>query len=149
MKTLTTLAGGSLLLLATPALAQEPAPTDPLASPADTATEPPADTATAPDPASEGEPAFDVSPPAAAVEGAGTTFTDDQVTAFAQSAAAIQALPGEDGPEKQQRAREIVAAHGITAETYNAIGAAMQTDAALAARVQIALETQAPASPAG
>ncbi len=116
MKNLITLAGGSLLLLATGALAQNPA---------------------GPGPGSH--PAADVASQAAE-PGAETTFTDDQVEAFARSAAAIRALPGADGPEKQQQARDIVAAHGITAQTYNAIGTAMQSDAALAARVQIALQ---------
>lgn len=122
MKNLITLAGGSLLLLATGALAQDPA--QPEAGGQHTG----------------GHPATDVATPATAEPGAGTTFTDDQVEAFARSAAAIRALPGADGPEKQQQARDIVAAHGITAQTYNAIGTAMQSDTALAARVQIALQ---------
>lgn len=146
MRYVITLASGALLLIATQATAQAPAVPAQPPSPADTATEPPADTAT--DAANEG---FDVGPAApetATDAAASTSFTDDQVSAFAQAASAIQALPGADSPEKQQQARDIVAAHGITAETYNAIGTAMRSDEALAARVQLAWQARA-AQPEG
>jgi hypothetical protein len=147
MRYLITLAGGTLLLIGTGVAAQQPTVPAQPPSPADTATEAPADTATGSADGAAGAEGFDVGQPAA---GAATSasFTDDQISAFVAAASAIRDLPDADGPEKQQQARDIVAAHGITTETYNAIGTAMRTDEALAARVQIALQTR-PASPEG
>ncbi|MBX7481552.1 DUF4168 domain-containing protein [Qipengyuania qiaonensis] len=122
MKTLNILFAGSAMVLASGAAAQA---MDEQA--ADTATMPaqeaPAETAPA--------------EPAMGDQAADATFSDAEVKSFAAAAVEIQALPGDDAT-KQQQAAQIVANSGLDAETFNAIGTAMQTDPALAQRVQLA-----------
>lgn len=160
MKILPTLLAGSALILASGAAAQTPPePSDD--TDAMTTQEPPADPVTA-DPAME-EPAMEAPPaedpsmtdpateapttdPAMEAPATDGTFTDAEVESFAAAVVKIQALPGDDA-SKQQQAAQIVAESGIDAQTFNAIGTAMQTDAELAERVRAAAAAVQPQPP--
>ena len=133
MKTLSTLLAGSALILASGAAAQTTA--------AEAEAMPPMPSQELPDdPAMPDEPAMD--DPAS-----DDTFIDADIESFAAAALKIQGLTG-DAATKQQQAAEIVTQSGIDPQTFNAIGAAMQTDPALAARVQTAAAAMQP-QPAG
>lgn len=84
------------------------------------------------------------SPPAATQ----STYTDAQLQAFAAASLEIdpisRALPTANDEQRAAataQIREILQRHGMDAETYNAIAAQAQTDAALAQRVA-SLQTQ-------
>ncbi len=64
-------------------------------------------------------------------------FTDAEIESFAAAALEIQNLQGDEAT-KQEQAATIVANAGIAPETFNAIGQAMQSDPAIAERVQLA-----------
>ena len=142
MKILPTLLAGSALVLASGAAAQTP-PEQTDDADAMTTQEAPAESATA-DPAMEEPSMTDPATEAPATDG---TFTDAEVESFAAAVVEIQALPGDDA-SKQQQAAQIVAQSGIDAQTFNAIGTAMQTDAELAERVRVAAAALQP-QPAG
>jgi len=156
------LAGTGLLLIGSTAYAQDvPTPSDaadPLpeaaADSADIATTPdadlPADSATTGELPADTAPAGPAAPADAATHqghtGAPMTsapatgevaFTDEQIQGFAAAALKIQNLQGDDAA-KQTQAVTIVAESGLDAETFNAIGQAMQSDPAVAERVQLA-----------
>lgn len=146
MKKLTILAGASLLVMSGGVAAQDlQGPTDegaPMESAdAETTADPMADDtmATAPD-AAPSEAAPDAAIPAPN-DTAGMTeaqaFTDEEVQSFAAADLQIQGLQG-DANSSQEQAASIVASSGLDAETFNAIGSAMQTDPELAERVQLA-----------
>jgi hypothetical protein len=159
MNRIVLLAGGSLLLLAAPAFAQD-ATDSPVAPPAES-TLPDAPAEPAPAPSSEEtlgapEPGLDTGAEAdvstgtttdttadatTATDAAPGQFTDTQITGFVRAMTAIQALPG-DNASKQAQAVEIVTEAGIDAATYNAIGTTMQTDPALADRVRTAMAAE-------
>ena len=80
-------------------------------------------------------------------QSADAEFTDTQVKSFAAAVVEIQTLSGDEAA-KQQQAAQIVANSGLDAETFNAIGTAMQTDPALAQRVQLAA-AEVQSQPAG
>jgi hypothetical protein len=89
-------------------------------------------------------PADSTAPPATAAPApsadaptSSANFTDVEVKNFAAAALKIQSLAGDEAT-KQQQMVAIVAEAGIDAKTFNAIGAAMQNDPALAKRVQVA-----------
>ena len=130
MKTLNILLAGSAMVLASGAAAQSMA--DQTADPATTQEAPAQDA-----PAS----------PAMGEQSAHPEFTDTQVKSFAAAVVEIQTLSG-DEVAKQQQAAQIVANSGLDAETFNAIGTAMQTDPALAQRVQLAA-AEVQSQPAG
>ena len=93
----------------------------------------PAEAAPAPDATAPAE----ASPPAAA----SASFTDEQVEGFAEAAIGMRAIAADaslDEAGKQAKAVELVAEAGIDPQTFNAIGQAMQSDVALAERVQVA-----------
>lgn len=124
MKFLPTLLASSALILASGAAAQTPpAPTDGADPYGATANDQTA-----------GKPPMDA--PSDAPANA-ATFTDAEIDGFAAAALKIQSLGG-DAATKQQQMTEIVAQSGIDTETFNAISQAMQTDADLAKRVQVA-----------
>ncbi|GGD59476.1 DUF4168 domain-containing protein [Erythrobacter arachoides] len=84
---------------------------------------------------------------------AATAFTDEQVDSFVDAAVAMRAAQAEIAADatvtaeaRQARALEVLAQAGIEADTYNAIGAAMQSDPAVAQRVQLALGARAQAA---
>jgi hypothetical protein len=162
MRKFTILAGSSLLLIGSAAAAQDvQGPTDtgaPIeAAPAgeglgagDPATDsalPEADaglpdTGGAPEPTAPGA---DTATPGA---GAGATsdtevmaeaqaFTDAEIQSFAAAALEIQNLQT-SGTATQEQAASIVASSGLDAQTFNAIGQAMQNDPEVAERVQLA-----------
>lgn len=135
------LAGGGLLLLATPALAQNAA--DGSAPPPAGSTEPEAAADPAPVPAPEtmlGAP--EPGREAGVAAGASTDqYSDQQITGFVRAMTAIQALAGDDAA-RQAQAIEIVSEAGIDAATYNAIGTTMQIDPALADRVRTAMAAE-------
>ena len=131
MKTLDILLAGSAMVLASGVAAQNmnPQPTDPAPAPAQEAT-------------------MEQAPAAAATDQAtASDFSDTEVKSFAAAAIEIQNLSGEEAA-KQAQAAQIVANAGIDAETFNAIGIAMQTDPELAQRVQLAAAELQP-QPAG
>ncbi len=69
-------------------------------------------------------------------------FTDAQIEGFAEAAMGIRELQADTSVEtsaKQEQAVAIVAEAGLDAETFNAIGEAMQTDPETAQRVQLAI----------
>jgi hypothetical protein len=158
MNKFTALAGTGLLLIGSAGFAQDiPSPADaadPLpeaatTAPMDTApadatvpgdelpadaTAPSDSTATAPD---AGAPADSGAPMTSEPATGEVAFTDDQIQSFAAAALEIQNLPG-DAATKQEQAATIVASSGLDAATFNAIGQAMQTDPAVAERVQLA-----------
>lgn len=129
MKTAITLATGTLLLAAGPALAQDaPEALDPahMDSPEAQAESPPM----------EDDSTTDTAAP---------SFTDAEIAAFVEAATAIRAMPDDgsvDDATRQAEAEAIVAGHGLDVDTYSAIGTAAQTDPAVAARVQAAIEAQ-------
>ncbi len=124
MKTLNILFASSAMILASAASAQvmDDQSADPATAPAQEA------------------PAMDDSAEAA-------TFSDTEVKSFATAVVKLQSLTGDEAT-KQQQAAQIVADAGIDAETFNAIGTAMQTDPELAQRVQLAAAEVQP-DPAG
>ena len=133
MKPLNILLAGSAMVLASGAAAQSMEEQT-----ADPATTMPAQEAPAQDaPAS----------PAMGEQSADAEFTDTQVKSFAAAVVEIQTLSGDEAA-KQQQAAQIVANSGLDAETFNAIGTAMQTDPALAQRVQLAA-AEVQSQPAG
>ena len=118
MRYLPTVLAGSALIFASGAIAQT---TDDMEAntPQDNSTDPAMSGPTMSDPATAG------------------TFTDAQVQSFAGAMLELQALTG-DAATKQQQAAAIIADSGIDAETFNAMGAAMQSDDDLARRVRLA-----------
>ena len=130
MKTLNILLAGSAMVLASGAAAQSMEEQT-----ADPATTMPAQEAPAQD------------APASREQSADAEFTDTQVKSFAAAVVEIQTLSGDEAA-KQQQAAQIVANSGLDAETFNAIGTAMQTDPALAQRVQLAA-AEVQSQPAG
>jgi len=64
-------------------------------------------------------------------------FTDGEIQSFAAAALELQNLQT-SGTATQEQAASIVASSGLDAETFNAIGQAMQSDPAIAERVQSA-----------
>ena len=70
-------------------------------------------------------------------EAATAEYSDAEVQNFAAAVVEIQGLSGDEAA-KQQQAAQIVADSGLDAETFNAIGAAMQSDPELAERVKLA-----------
>ena len=64
-------------------------------------------------------------------------FTDAEIQSFAAAALELQNLQSE-GAASQEQAASIVASSGLDAETFNAIGQAMQSDPEVAERVQLA-----------
>ena len=133
MKTLNILLAGSAMVLASGAAAQSMEEQT-----ADPATTMPAQEAPAQDAPTS---------PAMGEQSADTEFTDTQVKSFAAAVVEIQPLSGDEAA-KQQQAAQIVANSGLDAETFNAIGTAMQTDPALAQRVQLAA-AEVQSQPAG
>ena len=90
---------------------------------------------------------------AVTAEPAATTFTDEQIATFVEAAIAMRAAQAEAAADatltaeaRQVKALEVLAEAGIEAETYNAIGEAMQADPAVAQRVQLALGARAQAA---
>ena len=90
---------------------------------------------------------------AVTAEAAATTFTDEQIATFVEAAIAMRAAQAEAAADatltaeaRQVKALEVLAEAGIEAETYNAIGEAMQADPAVAQRVQLALGARAQAT---
>lgn len=65
------------------------------------------------------------------------TFSDAEIESFAAAALKMQALDADPTTQKEQMTA-IVADSGLTIETFNAISQAMQTDAEVANRVQVA-----------
>ncbi len=70
------------------------------------------------------------------------TYTDAQIDSFAAAALQIQGLQG-DAATVQQQAGAIVGESGLDPTTFNAISTAMETDPALAQRVQAAAAARA------
>lgn len=127
-----------------------PVQTDPMAG-APLPTDSAATGSTTPDPMATGT-TTDTAPMAAAeptAPGSDMAFTDAEIQSFAAAAMKIQNLEG-DETAKQEQAAAIVANAGIDPATFNAIGAAMQSDPAVAERVQLAAGgMEAPAQPEG
>ncbi len=115
MKTLNTFAFGALLLSAGAVSAQ--------------------DANSALDPAQMDEPTAEATAPAADAA-ASAHFSDEQIDAFVGAAIDIRALAPE---ARQEQAGAILAEHGLDPDTYNAIGAAAQSDEDVAERVQLAI----------
>lgn len=136
MKTLHILFAGSAMVLASGVAAQsmDPQTSDPATPPMQEAPMEPAP-ATPPVDQATGD------------QATASDFSDAEVKSFAAAAIEIQALLGEEAA-KQEQAAQIVANSGIDAETFNAIGTAMQTDPELAQRVQLAAADLQP-QPAG
>ncbi|UVI39721.1 DUF4168 domain-containing protein [Qipengyuania spongiae] len=141
MKTLHILFAGSAMVLASGVAAQsmDPQTTDPATPPVQEAPMEPAPAAPAMDQA--------LSDQAPSDQATASDFSDTEVRSFAAAAIEIQNLAGEEAA-KQEQAAQIVANAGIDAETFNAIGTAMQTDPELAQRVQLAAAELQP-EPAG
>ena len=133
MKTLTILFAGTAMAFAGSAAAQsaeeqmaDPATT--MSAPETPATETPAE-------------------PMMEEEAATAEYSDAEVQNFAAAVVEIQGLSGDEAA-KQQQAAQIVADSGLDAETFNAIGAAMQSDPELAERVKLAA-AEVQSQPAG
>lgn len=95
-------------------------------------------------PQAQATPAQDAAPITG--EAAAVAFTDAEIASFVEAAIAMRAaqaeLAGDAGATaetRQAKAMEVLGAAGIAPATYNAIGEAMQSDPALAQRVQLAL----------
>ena len=109
MKKLVTLAGAGLLIAGQGAFAQDGA-------------------------MSQGETAPEQAAP---MEDAGDAFTDGEIEAYVGAIVELRDLQ-EDGTLDQEAANAVIAEAGIDAQTFNAIGEAVQTDPETAQRVQIA-----------
>ena len=118
MKTLTILFAGTAMAFAGSAAAQS----------AEEQMADPATTMSAPETPAE---------PMMEEEAATAEYSDAEVQNFAAAVVEIQGLSGDEAA-KQQQAAQIVADSGLDAETFNAIGAAMQSDPELAERVKLA-----------
>ena len=136
MKTLHILFAGSAMVLASGVAAQSMDPQT-----ADPATPPMQEAPMEPAPAT---PPVDQAP---GDQATASDFSDAEVKSFAAAAIKIENLSGEEAA-KQEQAAQIVANAGIDAETFNAIGTALQTDPELAQRVQLAAAELQP-EPAG
>jgi len=79
--------------------------------------------------------------PEAAAPADAASFTDEQVNSFASAMVQIQGVAQDatiDETQKQTQMVAIVQSAGLDPETFNAIGAAAQSDPELQQRVQLA-----------
>lgn len=93
-------------------------------------------TEAAPAPATEAAPAAQPGAPADAA-----SFTDEQINHFASAMVKIQGVAADatiDETQKQTQMVAIVQAEGLDPETFNAIGAASQSNPEVQERVQLA-----------
>jgi len=137
MKTFMTFAGAAILLSGTSALAQV-AESDPVANTVAEAGIPPVD-------AEVGAEVTAEAPHHAAGAEAASSFSDTQIDSYVAAALEVQELQADtalDAAAKDQRAGEIVAQSGLDAATFNAISDAVQSDPAVAERVQLALSNR-------
>ena len=123
MKTLTILFAGTAMALAGSATAQSAQ--EQMADPATTMSAP------------ESRSTETTAEPMMEEEAATAEYSDAEVQNFSAAVVEIQGLSGDEAA-KQQQAAQIVADSGLDAETFNAIGAAMQSDPELAERVKLA-----------
>ncbi|NCP12867.1 MAG: DUF4168 domain-containing protein [Sphingomonadales bacterium] len=127
MKLLQTFLAGSALAMATSAVAQM-APQDMApAQGAETTTQAPA----------EGTTPVDRMTQAPAQSAQSADFSDEQIEGFATAALKIQAMQNDPAANEQQMAAAVTQS-GIDLQTFNAIGAAMQSNPEVAQRVQTA-----------
>jgi len=97
--------------------------------------------------ASQSTPPAATTPPAGA---ATTAYTDADIDSFATAAIAVQKIQQDatvPDAEKQTKMASAVTSSGLTAEKFNAIAQASQSDPALMKRIQTAATAKMQASP--